>query len=143
MIPVYQSFRESFYNKITNNYQISTTLYVTKDKKTEFLYHDNDEIKLHKSSSNLKKKIKKSIYDDTLINFTPYGIIIDTSGSFEIFFVDSNFNYYKKELILDGSYSNNNCMYLNMFVSRIKGKYAVYIKINDKYYNPNLVFNIV
>ena len=137
-LTVYESFRDTFYNEITSNYQINLEILS--------LYSDEDNIlkylsEMNKDTEDIKEELQNAIIDEALIEYSNLGISIDTIGNVEMLFVDENYDYYKLEIeyseVMKGV-----CHYIWQYLINLKGKYAVYIKINDKYYNPNLVFNI-
>ncbi|MBQ8219189.1 MAG: aryl-sulfate sulfotransferase [Bacilli bacterium] len=137
-IIIYESFRNEFYNEITPNYPI--------DIEYNKLYSDelmkNNLLKEGKNSLGFRKKIQNAIIDETLFDFETLGIMANNITKMEILFVDKNYKYYKLDYDPDKKADKKNIIYLGDYFLNIKGKYALYVKINDKYYNTSIVYNI-
>lgn len=134
---VYQSFRDSFYNEITTNYQVNVEVNMIMENEDKYFNLNEYDV-----DNKFRDNIKNAIVDETMIDISVEGIksnIIEED--FEILFVNGKGRYYKYEVNEDVA-RNIWYLYINRFVSYLNGEYAVYIKINDKYYNTNLVFDI-
>ena len=80
-----------------------------------------------------------SMIDETLIMINNDVLETNAPQEFELLFVDNNYNHYN--MIINNGYTIIGTQ--DLFFSQIRGKYAIYIKIKEKYYNTNLVLNIV
>lgn len=135
---VYQSFRESFYNDITPNYNVDDGGLTIINN--EYL----DKIKLKYADYNLVNKLKDAIIDETLIEISDdsFDFNIVTTENIEIFFVGSNHKFYNINIDFSTKGTNQWQNDINNFLLQVEGKYAIYLKFGKKYYNTNLVINV-
>lgn len=138
-ILVYQSFRQSFYKNITPNYQLNKSVEKVIDEDN---YLDINDLKVHHGGIKLKKELEKSFIDETLLEFFDNRLSIKSFENLEILFVNAKYNFYNLNIDFNKKNIDDWNNYINNFMLSISGKYAIYIKINDKYYNTNLVLNI-
>ena len=136
---IYQSHRNTFYEEITPNYDLNVK-YETIINNIDNVKHDINlyEVNYYKSANYFKKNIKSSMIDETLIMLNNDVLETNVSQEFELLFVDKNYNHYNMII-------NNGDTVIgiqDLFFSNIRGKYAIYIKFNNKYYDTNLVLNI-
>ena len=137
---IYQSYRNTFYEEKTPNYNLNIK-YETYVSNIDNVKHDFNlyEVNYYKSDKYFKKNIKSSMIDETLIMINNDVIETNVPQEFELLFVDNNYNHYN--MIINNGYTVIGIQ--DLFFSQIRGKYAIYIKIKEKYYNTNLVLNIV
>lgn len=136
---IYESFRDTFYNEFTSNYVINNDVLELNPNESNGVY---EKAKKYNNYNGFKEELKNAIIDETIIEYSSTGLAIDAIGDIDILYVDENYDYYKLTLTLDETTAG---LYFYMWSSllNIKGKYALYIKINDKYYNSNIVFNVI
>lgn len=137
---IYQSYRNIFYKEKTPNYNLNIK-YETYASNIDNVKHDINlyEVNYYKSDKYFKKNIKSSMIDETLIMLNNDVLETNVSQGFELLFVDKNYNHYNMII-------NNGDTVIgiqDLFFSNIRGKYAIYIKFNNKYYDTNLVLNII
>ena len=137
---IYQSYRNIFYKEKTPNYNLNIK-YETYASNIDNVKHDINlyEVNYYKSDNYFKKNIKSSMIDETMIMLNNDVLETNVSQEFELLFVDKNYNHYNMII-------NNGDTVIgiqDLFFSNIRGKYAIYIKFNNKYYDTNLVLNII
>ena len=148
-ILIYESGRYNFYNDVTSNYNINNDFkkidannykkvyYFEADNEEEAVEREKKDLTLYKD--NIYNKLKGALIDRGMIKVSKeLGIEIDTSEDYQVLFVNKDYNFYKISMKNDGY----RYLYLNDFVSKIKGEYAIYIIINGKYYDTGVVFDI-
>lgn len=137
---IYQSYRNTFYKEKTPNYNLNIK-YETYVSNIDNVKHDFNlyEVNYYKCDKYFKKNIKSSMIDETLIMINNDVIETNAPQEFELLFVDNNYNHYN--MVINNGYTVIGIQ--DLFFSPIRGKYAIYIKIKEKYYNTNLVLNIV
>ena len=137
---IYQSYRNTFYKEKTPNYNLNIK-YETYVSDIDNVKHDFNlyEVNYYKSDKYFKKNIKSSMIDETLIMLNNDVLETNAPQEFELLFVDNNYNHYN--MVINNGYTVISIR--DLFFSQIRGKYAIYIKIKEKYYNTNLVLNIV
>ena len=137
---IYQSYRNTFYKEKTPNYNLN----IKYETYVSNMDNENPDINLYevnyyKSDKYFKKNIKSSMIDETLIMLNNDVLETNAPQEFELLFVDNNYNHYN--MVINNGYTVISIR--DLFFSQIRGKYAIYIKIKEKYYNTNLVLNIV
>ncbi len=148
-ILIYESGRYNFYNDVTSNYNINNDFkkidannykkvyYFEADNEEEAVEREKKDLTLYKD--NIYNKLKGALIDRGMIKVSKeLGIEIDTSEDYQVLFVNKDYNFYKISMKNDGY----RYLYLNDFISKIKGEYAIYIIINGKYYDTGVVFDI-
>jgi len=140
-IQIYESLRESFYNEITPNYKIDLKIKKLYQGGKEFqLYSETD--KIFKGEKYFINKLKNAPLDETLIELKTQGIEINTTEPINILFVDKDYNYHLVNALFSEDYTGERMLDHYNHSPHQEGKYAIYIKINEMYYNSNLILNI-
>lgn len=140
---IYQSFRDSFYDDVTSNYEINVDFL----EYTDLVDYDRDKFMTYNGNSiknyfKFKNEIENSIVDETMLVMTEYGFEFDMDSDFEILFIDKNYNFYNMKNVEKTEYLDSKYFSYITYLSGLKGKYAIYFKVNNKYYNPNMVINL-
>ncbi len=131
---IYKAFENDFYNETTPNYNLDVS------KK---IINGNLYIKKYEILNNYKK-LKNALTDEAMLNITNRSIDLKNanlklSDNAKIIFVDNFFTGYEFDYInKEENFYNNIFNYLPY----LYGKYAIFVKINDEYYNTNKIINI-
>lgn len=135
---IYESFRDTFYNEFTPNYLIDIDLVELKSTDNGRPYYISDK---KSNYTGFKEGLENAIIDDTLIEYSSVGIAVNAVGKVDVLYVSEDYDYYELKLEFTEETAG---LYHYIWTSliNIRGKYAVYVKINDKYYNTNIVFNV-
>lgn len=140
---IYQSYRNTFYKEKTPNYNLNIKYETSINNIEEIRYNIGTfEINYYDKTPEFKKNIRTANINESMIRLTDKGLETNIPQDFEIIFVDSNYNHYDMNINYDIEIIDLFHFYFDIFFSDIRGKYAIYIKFNDKFYNTNLVFNI-
>lgn len=135
---IYESFRDSFYNDFTPNYLIDIDLVEVKSMDNDYPYYIGDK---KNGYVGLKEELENAIIDEGLIEYSSIGLAVNMAGRIDVMYVSDDYDYYDFELEIT---SDTVGLYHYIWSSliNVRGKYAVYVKFNDKYYNTNIVFNV-
>lgn len=137
---IYESYRQTFYQEITSNYQ---TNYKLENIIVNENYANLKDLKLHRSNNRFKKNIKNSIVEETVIEFKDNKLEFNIMENLEVLFIDKNYKYYKVNIDYSINDKDSLEIYVNTLISQLNGKYAIYFKINEKFYNTNIVLESV
>ena len=135
---IYESFRDSFYDDVTPNYNVvDRGITIVNDK---YL----NKFKLKYVNYNLIDELKNAIKDETLVELLDdrFELNIATTENIELFFIGSKYKFYNIDIDFTNKFTNQWQNDINNFLLQVEGKYAIYLKIGKKYYDTNLVVNV-
>lgn len=152
-ILIYQANKDKFYNEETKNYQFKESVpIITASNYKKYYYFDlgsgseadakkkeEEDLKMYVADDEMIKKLANSIIDLGMVKISKVsGIEIDTDRDYEVIFINKENKYYRLSLKNDGY----RYLYFNDFISKINGEYAIYVKINKKYYDTGVIFDV-
>lgn len=152
-ILIYQANKDKFYNEETKNYQFKESVpIITASNYKKYYYFDlgsgseadakkkeEEDLKMYVADDEMIKKLANSIIDLGMVKISKVsGIEIDTDRDYEVIFINKENKYYRLFLKNDGY----RYLYFNDFISKINGEYAIYVKINKKYYDTGVIFDV-
>lgn len=135
---IYESFRDSFYDDVTPNYNVVDRGITIVNNK--YL----NKFKLKYVNYNLIDELKNAIKDETLVELLDdrFELNIATTENIELFFIGSKYKFYNIDIDFTNKFTNQWQNDINNFLLQVEGKYAIYLKIGKKYYDTNLVVNV-
>lgn len=152
-ILIYQANKDKFYNEETKNYQFKESVpIITASNYKKYYYFDlgsgsdedakkkeEEDLKMYVADDEMIKKLANSIIDLGMVKISKVsGIEIDTDRDYEVIFINKENKYYRLSLKNDVY----RYLYFNDFISKINGEYAIYVKINKKYYDTGVIFDV-
>lgn len=128
---IYNVFNNTFYNENTNNYQLGYNKIIKSNNLNKY----KTVINTNKLNNSIKNNKSLIINADTLDINIPF----ETSDCVKLLLVSKYYNDY--EFIVKEKNSSKKNDPSNI-IAELKGNYAVYILINNTYYDTNTVLNV-